>query len=339
MKQITNFIGIDISKKTLDICLIDEHGTLTQLKIENHAEAILNTLKSLFDEQNLTVENTLICAEHTGHYTNILDDVMRSNKYLFWLADPYTIKHSQGIKRGKNDAIDAQRIALFAKRNMDDAKMESIDNKRFKDIAYLRSQRELMVTDCAKYSAQLKDEKNYFSKEMYLKKQHKYLKIIALLKENIKEIEAEINAIIKSDEMLKKQFEIIKSIDGIGPQTALETIITTEGFTKFSNPRAFACHAGCAPFKYESGTSIRSKNRISFRSNKSLKSLFHMSALSCINMKKGELKDYYNRKVAEGKNKMCVLNAMRNKLIHRIFALIKSDRFYEKNIDIYLQNP
>jgi len=56
-------------------------------------------------------------------------------------------------------------------------------------------------------------------------------------------------------------------------------------------------------------------------------------------MKKGELKDYYNRKVAEGKNKMCVLNAMRSKLIHRIFALIKSDRFYEKNIDIYLQNP
>jgi transposase len=101
MKQITNFIGIDISKKTLDFCLIEEDGVLKEINIDNQEEAIVNTLKSLFEEQKLTVENTLICAEHTGHYTNTLSDVMRSNKYLFWLADPYTFKHSQGIKRGK----------------------------------------------------------------------------------------------------------------------------------------------------------------------------------------------------------------------------------------------
>jgi predicted NBD/HSP70 family sugar kinase len=51
MKQITNFIGIDISKKTLDFCLIDEDGVLTQLNIKNEEEAILKTLKSLFEEQ------------------------------------------------------------------------------------------------------------------------------------------------------------------------------------------------------------------------------------------------------------------------------------------------
>jgi len=40
---------------------------------------------------------------------------------------------------------------------------------------------------------------------------------------------------------------------------------------------------------------------------------------------------YYLRKVEEGKNKMSVLNAVRNKIIHRIFALIKNENFYQKD--------
>ena len=55
-----------------------------------------------------------------------------------------------------------------------------------------------------------------------------------------------------------------------------------------------------------------------------------MAALSTIQMQ-GDLQEYYNRKVAEGKNKMSVLNAIRNKLVLRIFACINQDREYEKN--------
>jgi hypothetical protein len=54
-----------------------------------------------------------------------------------------------------------------------------------------------------------------------------------------------------------------------------------------------------------------------------------MAALSAIGCCQ-EIKDYYQRKVAEGKNKMLVLNAVRNKLIHRIFACVKQNRKYEK---------
>jgi hypothetical protein len=45
---------------------------------------------------------------------------------------------------------------------------------------------------------------------------------------------------------------------------------------------------------------------------------------------KGDISEYYNRKVAEGKNKMSVLNAIRNKLVQRIFACVKQDRLFEK---------
>jgi transposase len=49
-----------------------------------------------------------------------------------------------------------------------------------------------------------------------------------------------------------------------------------------------------------------------------------------------ELKQYYERKVAEGKNKMSVINAVRNKLVHRIFAVLRDDREYVEN---YVYKP
>lgn len=55
-----------------------------------------------------------------------------------------------------------------------------------------------------------------------------------------------------------------------------------------------------------------------------------MAAISIIRMP-GELQDYYHRKISEGKNKMCALNAIRNKLILRVFACVNQDRLYEKN--------
>ena len=63
--------------------------------------------------------------------------------------------------------------------------------------------------------------------------------------------------------------------------------------------------------------------------NKNIKTLLHMAALSSVRMQ-GDIQDYYKRKVSEGKNKMSVLNAIRNKLVLRIFACVNQNREYEK---------
>ena len=61
-----------------------------------------------------------------------------------------------------------------------------------------------------------------------------------------------------------------------------------------------------------------------------LKKLLHLCALSAI-QNDAEMKAYFERKVAEGKSKMSVINAVRNKLIHRVFAVIRDERSYEEN--------
>ncbi|MBC3795365.1 IS110 family transposase [Spirosoma utsteinense] len=125
------------------------------------------------------------------------------------------------------------------------------------------------------------------------------------------------------------------SVPGIGTATATEIVIATNEMKAITDPKKMACHAGVAPFNYQSGSSVRGRPGVSQHARKRLKSLFHLGAMSAIRMK-GELQDYYQPvrrcgKVKEGKNKMLVLNAVRNKLIHRVYAVVERGEKYDKN--------
>lgn len=91
--------------------------------------------------------------------------------------------------------------------------------------------------------------------------------------------------------------------------------------------KQLACYAGVVPFDHQSGTSIRGKHHVHRMANKELKKLLHLCALSCIK-NYPEFKDYYDRKKKEGKHSMSVLNAIKNKLILRAFAVVKNERDY-----------
>ena len=277
----------------------------------------------------------MLCAENTGHYGNRLTETVILKGYHFWLENPAQIKNSQGVQRGKDDRKDAERIACYARRFADRVILLQPSEPIYTRLSYLCAERELLLTDAAKYKAQLKDEPNFIKQDLFKAKQRRYKGLIRQLEKAIKEIEAEIDDAINSDAGCKAQYHLLTSIDGIGRQVAVYTIIETKGFTRFKEARKFACHAGVAPFKYWSGSSIRSAHKVSHRANKKLKQLLHMAALSAIRMK-GELQTYYKRKVAEGKNKMAVINAVRAKLIARMFAIVKRNQNYQKNYSTML---
>jgi len=330
-----NFIGIDISKDSLDLALITPEAVLIEVKCENNQEIILKTLHQLVEENNIEKQTLLICAEHTGHFGNKLIEVCLENDLSLWMENAYNILHSQGLTRGKNDQVDARRIAEYANRYHDKAIIYQPDKESVQLLKRLSTDRNLIVKDLAKYKGQLKQEKGFFDQKYFTQKKKRLEFLIKSNKKILLEIEQQIESIIELDSELKNSFDIITSIDGVGKQTALATIIATGNFTKFNNPRKFSCHAGCAPFSYQSGTSRFSKNKVSHRANKELKKMFHMAAISSLRVK-GEMKKYYDRKIEEGKNAMTVINAIRSKLIHRIFALIKQNRKYDKSYSISL---
>ena len=118
-------------------------------------------------------------------------------------------------------------------------------------------------------------------------------KTIKYLSKQIKNIELEMKQIILENEQLNQQYKLTKSVKGIGDQTALFMIVTTNGFTKFNSWRKYASYCGIAPFSNTSGTSIRGKTKISNLANKKLKSLFDLCAKSAI-QNNPEMKKYYH---------------------------------------------
>lgn len=247
------------------------------------------------------------------------------------VENPTQIKYRSGVQRGKNDKLDARKIASYAERFQDEAKLFSMPEKRINTLKQLISERDMYIADRGKYQGQLTDQKRFMDKDDYKHKSKRLEKLIDELREAIEQIEKEIQQIIDNDPTLSNQHKLLCSVDGIGERTAVKMIVETNAFQDFQDPRKFCCHAGVAPFSYTSGSSQRSRNKISNRADKSIKTLLHMAALSVATRMNGELHDYYIRKIEEGKNKMSVLNAVRAKLVCRMFAVIRNNEIYQRN--------
>jgi transposase len=252
------------------------------------------------------------------------------NGIALWLESGAEIRLRSGVQRRKDDKIDSERIADYAMRYVDKARLQTLDDKVIETVKLLGSERDMYIRDRAKYKSQINDFEGYIDSDVYKAKAKRLKRQVESLTKLIDLLDQQIEDQLMGSEKLARQKEILVSVGGVGDKVATETIIATQGFTKFGSGRQFSCHVGVAPFSFESGTSQRSRRKVSNRANKDLKTLFHMAALSAIRMK-GELRDYFERKVAEGKNKMTVLNAVRAKIINRIFALIREDRKYEKS--------
>lgn len=267
--------------------------------------------------------------EYTGIYNNHLLDYLIGIKANTWLANPIHIKKSIGLARGKNDKVDAQRIAMFAYKNEKEAKLWTPQRKVIQILKGLTGVRNRIMKSMEVLKLPLDEVKTFVDKETIKSLRQSCKSSIRALKKDLKDINNKIVQLIKEDEQLCKLYEIVTSVENVGPVIATAVIIETNKFKKFSNAKQFACFTGVAPFEYTSGTSIKRKARVSHMANKPLKKLLHLSALGSVS-RPGEMRNYFERKVAEGKNKMSVINAIRNKIILRIFACVRQNKQFIK---------
>lgn len=322
MKKI--IIGIDISSKTLDICL--QNGDSTEhLSIANQVKAIHVFLKKFVNQQ------VIVAMENTGRYNWQLYEALHKYDFQVYVISALHLKKSMGLIRGKNDKVDAERICKFIQKNQDECTIWKPTNVNVQKMKVLLAERNARIKMKRQLTGQKSDYK--LMKTIGLEKQLTNLNqgLISSLEKQIEKLEAEIEKIIQSDESIKQQAKQIRSIPGVGPVTCWMMIAKTEGFSIITEPRKMACYCGVVPFEHQSGTSINRRPRVSSYADKDMKSVLHLAAMSAIRLD-NKLRDYYRRKVAEGKNKMSVLNAVRNKIVHIIFALIKNQAIYQDHL-------
>ena len=329
MKKI--YVGIDISKEKCNLCYRSGLEIVREEECSNEVKVLKQVFKASLKALGAMMDEVLICAEYTGRYIYPLTVACQELDLFLWLDDPTRIKNSMGLTRGKNDAIDAARIAEYAFRYSDKAVRYSIPDAALVSMKNLLSDREFLLTDKKRYQAQLSDQKRYMAPGDFKHKNSRWKKVIKSINEQIAAIDAEIEALIAADPVLTRQKELLVSIDGVGDRIAINMIAITGGFTRFQNARQFCSFAGLTPYKYDSGTSVRSKAKISKRSNQTMKALLHLSAVNvAYQMKGGEYKVYFQRKIKEGKHVMCILNVIRAKLVHRMFSVIRRNEEYTK---------
>lgn len=330
-----HWMGIDVSRATLEVALIDDTGTRCgAASVKNDRKAVYGLMKRWTKEFSLAKEDLLICLEPTSHYSNGLLRWLVEADARVWLAHPNDIQHSIGSTRGKSDQVDALRIADYARRFQDKATLFTADRLKYTALRQLITRRNQLVRDRVKHQKQQTDLNR--CAEQHLRKAFNRFdrRQLRLLDKLLEQIDGMILGAIQAEPELNRQYNLIRSVPGVGPVLAANLLAITEGFTRFKEARALSCHAGAAPYEHSSGTSVRGRTRVSPKANQGLKALLHISALGTIT-REGELKDYWLRKVAEGKPKMAVLNAIRNKIIRRVCAVVSRGKPY--TVDYPLQ--
>lgn len=333
--ELNHYIGIDVSKATLDFCVRDQHAVVLNTTCNNDKKSIKSLIKKLRKLPDFTITGVVFCMEYTGIYNNHLLDCLLAVKAKIWLESAMRIKHSQGMLRGKNDKVDAERIALYAYTYRNQIKLWEPPRKEVIELKNLITLRDRLVNSMKQLKTPLKEHSEFFSASVTKIEKKVFKGTLAAIEKDLQSVEKMINDLIDKDPHLKELHKLITSVDGVGTITAINILVSTNEFKSISDPQKFACYSGVAPFEHQSGSSIKGKARVSHLANKKIKTLLHLAAMAALNVK-GELREYYQRKVEEGKNKMSTINAIRNKIIRRIFAVVKRGWAYEKNYQLSL---
>ncbi len=325
MKQWNVILGVDVSKKTLDVCCAERK---LPLHIDNNSEGFCKFKKWCKDNE-IDLQETFIVLEYTGGYEYRFIQFCQSHGIAYCRVPGLEIKLSMGAVRGKSDGADAFRIGTYGEEKIKKLKPSKPLDNNILELKSALSFRKRLVRESAGYQSTIKERKHMYDvgkKDL----------VIGIAQEKIKankryekEIEDRIMQIIKRDASMLLNYRIITSIKGIGPVNGWMTIAYTENFTSFPDGRHYAVFVGVIPFGHTSGTSIKGRPRVSHLAHKELKQELNMAARAAVEHDP-EMRTYAERKL-KNKEYGLVLNNVKFKLILRMFSLVKRQEMYVEN--------
>lgn len=329
MDKVHFFIGIDMSSEFFTVSILDS-STMKYTSLDNFENSIngFQSLLSEFQSIKLQKSDAILCMESTGVYGEKLAYFLVSNDYKLVIENPLVVKKAFNPNKGKTDKIDSLQIAEYAFRYFDKLKLWSPKEEIIEEIRMFLNQREQFSKQRI---ANMNARKAISKKQIQSPKAISfYDEIITMMEEKIKTIDKEIISLIQKEPEVRQTFSNIVSIPGVGKILTFHLLVLTNGFTEHLDFKRLSSYLGIVPLPFQSGTSIRKRNSSSGIGPSKIRKVIYMASLSASLCNK-ELKNYFQRKVAEGKNKKLVINNISNKLIKIIIAIIKNQKPYLKN--------
>ena len=314
-------IGIDVSKKTLDICALFDGKT--KKKAFTNTEAGFKNLFSWIEKLGLV--NLHICMESTGCYSEAAAEFLHERKFKVSVVNPMPIKAFRMSKmvRQKTDSSDSEIIAQFCLQNNPKLWSPKLrENKELREInlridglnaefnRLMNFLEKRVLNDVVKTSIQ--EERDF-------------------LKKQIKTLENEAKKIVNGSEKLKKQFDILTSIKGVGSKTALTILADMPDVDKFEDAKQYAAFVGVTPSHFQSGTSVNGRSRISKMGSPRIRKVLYMSALVTKNSNE-HFEKFVQKLQKKGKAAKVIIVAVMRKLMHIFYGMLKNNSDFNKKL-------
>jgi transposase len=322
------FVGADISKSVIDVSYYDSGKSVYLGQFSNNQKGFTRVVNKLSKISKHEIGNWFVCFENTGVYSKPFLAFLFNQSIPCKEESALKISRSLGLRRGKDDKVDSMDICQYAYEKRDSLIASKLPSSLILRLRKLLARRDFLVRQRQSLKVSLKEQKGFIDDELYDELNIGNTILIETYDLQIKGLEVSIKVLINSDPKVASNDDLARSVIGIGNITSAYMIAVTENYTTFDDPRKFACYCGVAPFPNRSGTR-KGSTRVSHIANKKMKSLFSNCTMSAINFDP-EIAKYYKRKKEEGKKAGVVLNAVKNKLIQRVFSVIKRQTPYVK---------
>lgn len=316
--QMSHWVGIDVSKETLDGAVLKSDGSVKAYNTSN-------------DENGFKIINELIgtdgCCilEATGTYYYKLVHYLHEQNKIVYVVNPLAAKNYRGamLNRVKTDKQDAIMLAQMGKTQELRQWMPEPT-----DIAEMR-QLITFMDQLHKQKTQITNQIEAYSQMVVVSKLvMKTLEEQKLsIEKQILEVEKEMDRFVKKN--YSENFERLMSIPGIGKKTATALIAITSNFTKFNNYKQLAAYIGLTPKIFQSGKSVSKRGAISKMGYGAIRKLLYLCSWSAKRFNPVCIAFYKRLSNDKKKPERVCKMALAHQLLRIAFSIVKNKTVFD----------
>jgi transposase len=316
----THFVGIDVSKGTLDCCLLLPAGRAREAAFGNDPRGHAALLA--WADRHASGAPLHFCMEATGPYSEAPAAHLAGAGRHVSVVNPARVKYA-GLARGrgnKTDKADARLIAEYAAREAPPAWRPPPPEVR--ELQALVRRIDELTEAAAREKGRLA------SPALTAAVRKSVTRVVRLLEREAARLRAAADELVAAAPALRAGRDLLESIPGVGRQTATVILAELPAVDRLPSAQSAAAYCGLAPREFASGASVRKKTRLSKAGNPRLRKALFLPTQTAVRFNP-LLKGFFARLVAAGKPKMQAIGACMRKLVMIAYGVLKNRRPFD----------